>query len=493
MENQNQSQDGDTSPEGAQAAVGATGGQSVKPKQSRRQRVSEIITNSLLNDTQKAVAEMEASRLRQQASQQTDAEARRRDAEIQLAQVTAELRKSQKLLEIQRQQIENLTKQPGAGYTLAGLDGRGDHQGSTVTKQKFEPRGNLMKMAKAPETDTRFEERQQIGGPPRYMVKLGAPLGASTPFQLKNGDDLRPMTETSRTQANGSHLQQSSYHRLPALPIPVYKKGDSWDEYLIQYYQTARLVGMEADMLLPYLKANITEEGRQTLVKMRIESLADAVAVLDDLYRPVVNPLAALDDLKQVTQRPGEALTSLAARIQSMANEKLRFLSTHMTEEEVQTVVCNSFVQALRNPQTSSFLDFEMSKTQLSLNDLLCLGQGFENRRSTSDTKRGLRTTEEDQEMKQLRAQVDELQKTLQEVLSGKRESSAPGRGGTEKEAEKPRRPRKTFQCWNCGEPGHQRRDCTKEKIGDGYTYRTPRQRRYSRQRSVQPESQTLN
>ena len=28
------------------------------------------------------------------------------------------------------------------------------------------------------------------------------------------------------------------------------------------------------------------------------------------------------------------------------------------------------------------------------------------------------------------------------------------------------------FRCWNCGELGHNRRNCLREQIGDGLTYR---------------------
>ena len=78
--------------------------------------------------------------------------------------------------------------------------------------------------------------------------------------------------------------------------------------------------------------------------------------------------------------------------------------------------------------------------------------------------------------MKQLQAKVDELQKTLQEVLTGKAgRSSAPEspseqiRWATQSQL---RRPQRKFACWNCGDLGHQRRDCPKEMIGDGFTNR---------------------
>jgi len=114
-----------------------------------------------------------------------------------------------------------------------------------------------------------------------------------------------------------------------------------------------------------------------------------------------------------------------------------------------------------------------------TLNQMVTKAQQFEDNRAqmTSTTRRGLRTTEEDAELKQLRAKVDEFQKTLEAVLADKANGAraSDGRGAWWRPAKQsqPQQPHRKCTCWNCGEEGHQHRECPKERIKDGYSYST--------------------
>jgi len=169
--------------------------------------------------------------------------------------------------------------------------------------------------------------------------------------------------------------------------------------------------------------------------------------------------------------------------LREVANQYAKVLSTHITRTEVESLICARFRQAIIDEDLRNHLLWDQQAT--TLNQMVTKAQQFEDHRAqmTSTTRRGLRTTEEDAELKQLRAKVDELQKTLEVVLADKASGAkvAEGRGGWSRtpNQSRPRQPHKKYTCWNCGEEGHQRRECPKERIKDGYSYSTwKRQRR---------------
>jgi len=203
--------------------------------------------------------------------------------------------------------------------------------------------------------------------------------------------------------------------------------------------------------------------------------------------------MSLFKELEKVTQKAGERLQVLASRIGNVANQFAKVLSSHITRAEVENLVCARFRQAITDEDLRNHLLWDQQMT--TLNQMVTKAQQFEDNRAqmTPTPRRGLRTTEEETELKQLRAKVEELQKTLETVLADKASSakSSEGRGGWSRPPtqSQPRQPRKKFPCWNCGEEGHQRRECPKERIGNGFTYSTWKRPRRSRSEATSHDS----
>jgi len=105
--------------------------------------------------------------------------------------------------------------------------------------------------------------------------------------------------------------------------------------------------------------------------------------------------------------------------------------------------------------------------------------QLFDDHKSTRAPagRRGLlAAAEEDAELKQQRAKIDELQRQLQErpqvqVAAEKNENMS------QRKQTKPRG--FNFICWNCGKRAHYARDCYCDHVGNGLTYRPERSDRH--------------
>jgi len=219
---------------------------------------------------------------------------------------------------------------------------------------------------------------------------------------------------------------------MPSIPLPKYKKGDNWDDFLLEFREVAELIGMTPTQALLYLKQCVPEEGRLILVTKRVRTYEEAVGILGPLYTPTRDAMSLFKELEKVTQKPGERLQVLASRIESVANQYAKVLSSHMTRVEVENLICARFRQAIIDEDLRNHLLWDQQTT--TLDQMVARAQQYEDHRAqtTSTPRRGLRTTEEETELKQLRAKVDELQKTLETVLASRASGAKPaeGRGG---------------------------------------------------------------
>ena len=86
---------------------------------------------------------------------------------------------------------------------------------------------------------------------------------------------------------------------MPHMTLPHFKKGDNWEDFLVEFYDMADIVGLDSYQLLPY----------HTM--------------------------------------PGEKLCTLASRIEVVVNEYLPWLSSHITEEERENLIGTRFCHAI--------------------------------------------------------------------------------------------------------------------------------------------------
>lgn len=174
----------------------------------------------------------------------------------------------------------------------------------------------------------------------------------------------------------------------------------------------------------------------------------------------------------------------------------------------------------------------------MTLAQMLTAAQELQDELGQGTTKRGLRTTEEEQPtMAQLMAQIQELKldrearqsvkavaepdPRFEELMAKVNAIDQALKDGTlvkapaatpqprmfdrERHADRGARPREArprhqqMTCWNCGDVGHVRVDCPKETVGSGFTHWTPRpgrnrnQRRQQRHPAASKQTEDLN
>ena len=459
--------------EGAGAAVGAT-----KPK-TPRERLDEVLDGSMLNDS------ANLDELENDPPQKVDAQAqleanitRQRELEWKMAQAEKALRRQQRLDQLLADQDakRKAEERTQAGVSLTGTCDSGSHQGDRARPGK---------------SPGAYEAKTLVGSklPQRQRSSSEKRSTPRSRDEMTSSPDDRPRPRSRRAASP----------KMPHMPLPRFRKGDNWDDFLVEFYNMADLVGLDAYQLLPYLKSCLPEDGCRHLVKNRVKTLGEAIVELDELYTPTRDSTSILTDLEHIRQQPGEKFCTLASRIRSIVNEALPYLSSHITEEEKESLIGTKFCHAISNDAVKSQMLWARRQRYMTTKEMVRSAQDFQSDLSRSG-KGALRVTDESAKVKQLEAQLEEMRRTLQDVVTGKTRIGDPKLQEACKveykktHSSQSRQPRRKLLCWNCGDEGHRRTDCPKETIGDGFTHRPPpsggRPRHQRRQRRKSPSDE---
>ena len=311
---------------------------------------------------------------------------------------------------------------------------------------------------------------------PEIESDLDAP---NTPLHEPVSRDEGRWSFTSPRGEEDDWPKQRPVLKVPNISFPRYKAGNSWELFLREFSDVAKMTGLSSAQLVPYLKQNLPEDGRNLLVDNGVTEMEKALPLLEKLYKPAKDSWTLFLELEKIVQKPGERMIVLASRIKDVAYRYAREVSSHMTHEELQKLICDRFRNALLDDDTKNQL-FWNEESLPTLEQIVTKAQTFEDKRGLSKTpKKGLRTTEENSELVQLKSQVSELRRTVEEALKLVAKPVVSTKGVYEKSPVKAKR----YCCWNCGDVGHQKRECPKDKIGDGFTH----QPAYFRSRSRRP------
>ena len=221
-----------------------------------------------------------------------------------------------------------------------------------------------------------------------------------------------------------------------------------------------------------------------------MKTLAEAVVKLDEMYNPTCDSTTMFKELDKIKQQSDEPVHMVAARVSSVVDKYADYVSSNFTEAELQNIVCTHFRKSLRDKSLKKHLSWDHRRQPMTLDEMVLMAQHFIDDNDDEDdepkakpAKRELRATEEGEhpEMRKLRSQMDEIQKTLQLLLTKNVEVKVP-ESSSKPEKSQPPQPRRQPVCWNCGDMGHVKRKCPKELIGDGFTHQPPTKPRQKQQ-----------
>ena len=277
---------------------------------------------------------------------------------------------------------------------------------------------------------------------------------------------------------------------------PKYKPGADWQGFVAEFEEMSRLADLTREQQLTYLKQCLPDEGRRLLSNHQVMTMRGAYDLLGELYEPVRDSWTMLEEVKAITQRPGERLRALAGRIRHAAERYGQAM--RIASGDLEKMIQDRFRYALMNEETRNHLLWDSGP--MTVDDMVRKAQTFEDRKQ-STPKKALRTVDDDTKnlVEQLKRKVEQLETELKQSKTDSRRSQ-----------QRSQPLQRDFVCWNCGRKDHMARECPKPKKGNGFTHKpssqrgkevspkTPARRRNQEtstveSRGTQPEKSPLN
>ena len=265
-------------------------------------------------------------------------------------------------------------------------------------------------------------------------------------------------------------------YAVPPVSPPKFSPGGDWRCFLSEFRDMVQLTDMKPSHQLAYFKQAVPDEAKKMLYQHKVTTVEQAIRMLTELYEPVKDTWTVLQELEKISQKPGERFRVLAGRIEGVARRYSETLEA-TSPEDLNQLVVSRFRHAITDEETRNHLLWDSSN--MSLDEMVLKAQKFEDaRKSSQSQKKNLRATGETVETDQLKKEITELRKQLQELTKSKTATK-----------------KMNGLCWNCGKKGHFARECRQEKIGDGFTYRPKRKdfKKSSSSKQTSPQTEFLN
>ena len=250
---------------------------------------------------------------------------------------------------------------------------------------------------------------------------------------------------------------------LTIKPEPFDGKSD-WPEYLVYFEQLAEVYGWDHPTMAVVLGLSLRGDARSVLASLSLAQRRDYKVLKDALtqsFCPTQQIYLYQAELKNRMKRPNESLSDMGRDIVRLA--KLAYPTADPETRE--TVAISAFLDALPGNAMETRMSVLRTrpKTMLEVVALAIEVETVVEASSRRKAKRDVHQVDDDEpksretENEQLRKAVEELTAT---VSSLKKERSTSGQQGRKNSGQASKDRKELRKCFNCGKPGHFKRDC---------------------------------
>ncbi|KAJ8020963.1 Retroviral-like aspartic protease 1 [Holothuria leucospilota] len=290
------------------------------------------------------------------------------------------------------------------------------------------------------------------------------PEVASTPKHFPiGGTNTVHRHEDSRTES-------SDTLKKPLMLPEKFDGSSSWEDYRVHFESVADINRWSREDKACFLRASLKGDALEVLTEMTPRGSMGFTSLVDALERRFghehQSPLFRAQ-LTMRTRQRGESVQQLAQAIRKLVNGAYPFLESKARDD----IALEHFRNALDDMELQRAVF--MSKPQ-SLTQAVSIAAEMESfqRAQLHHTRRGSNIRhvkeEDDREtapaldVSNLLKLLNEMKESLTEIQKWKR--TMEGRGDRSDTSHRGQRRGNPWKCWNCGEVGHFRDQCTKPK-----------------------------
>ena len=246
-------------------------------------------------------------------------------------------------------------------------------------------------------------------------------------------------------------------------PEPYDGKSD-WPEYLVYFEQMAEVYGWDHPTMAMVLGLSLRGDARSVLASLSFVQRRDYTVLKDALtqaFCPTQQIYLYQAELKNRVKKPSESLSDLGRDIVRLA--KLAYPTADAPTRE--TVAISAFLDALPGNAMETRMSVLRVRPKTML-EVVALAIEVETVIEASGHRRAKRDVHQvdDSTPNSQKTETDELRKALDKLTetvtglsksqgtNGQKSHKNPGRTGRDK--------REVRKCFNCGRPGHIKKDC---------------------------------
>ena len=292
--------------------------------------------------------------------------------------------------------------------------------------------------------------------------------------QLEAPRGGREREEDEDREIDLRHVPPPRYHHQDGLqaqmvgqplnikPEPYDGKSD-WPEYLVYFEQLAEVYGWDHPTMAVVLGLSLRGDARSVLASLSLAQRRDYAVLRDALtqaFRPTQQIYLYQAELKNRVKKPSESLSDLGRDIVRLT--KLAYPTADPETRE--TVAISAFLDALPGNAMETRMSVLRARPRTML-EVVALAIEVETVVETSSHRRARRDVHQlDDEPKSTETESEKLRKAVEQLtvtvksLDEKSTSGQPFHKNSEQAKDK----RELRKCYNCGKPGHMKKDCRK-------------------------------
>ena len=284
------------------------------------------------------------------------------------------------------------------------------------------------------------------------------------------GENLNLRKQVCHLPASPESTDSES--KTKTLPLPSYKEGQSWQNFVIRFNDWTSRYRIPKQKWLGSLRQAIPDSAQRLIRKIKDYDVA--LTKVQEHYEPKLHFRRAEQAWLDIKQNPKESFDELLTRIEELG-EKYHLLDCY-TENNVERVLITRFVSAIRNPQTKQYLEQLLTDEdhEISLEKLVHRAKNFEQIDTSDKSAKVLAATETNPALTKLEAELKEARKMINQLQQQMKQTtvSHPPQNNNNNSQKKNKNSfnknqqsnRQQFKfpgkCYTCQEVGHKHWNC---------------------------------